>query len=401
MARRRPMEEAGSPVLISRVKLKNWRNFRDVEANLFDVTYLIGANATGKSNFLDAFRFLRDLTKLKGGGLQSAIAERHGLRKVRCLHARADPEVLLEIDLSDSAGDPLPAWRYKLGLKSEGHGANRTVISTESVVRFANGEAHLVLERPDHYDRDDRERLTQTSLENPQTNKDFRDIAAHFSDIVYFHLVPQLLKFGGDIGGWRPENDPFGQGFLERLGSVSEKTRTSRLKRIKSALERVVPQFEDLKFVRDEIGRPHLEANYKHYRPRGGWQREDQFSDGTLRLIALFWLLLESDELLLLEEPELSLNEEIVRQLPEIIGSARRSTKKRRGQIILSTHSSVLLENKGIDGRGVLRLERGNEGSRVVAPSEDELQLMDDGFSPAEVFFPKVHERVARNVALV
>lgn len=95
----------------------------------------------------------------------------------------------------------------------------------------------------------------------------------------------------------------------------TRKTRDSRLKKIGAALELAVPQFKELRFAPDKInGRPHLEAKYSHYRPNAGWQREEQFSDGTLRLLALLWVLLEGDSLLLLEEPELSLNDAIVRR---------------------------------------------------------------------------------------
>ncbi|WP_449370138.1 AAA family ATPase [Thiomonas sp.] len=44
---------------ITRLKLKNWRNFRAVDTPLSPRAYLIGANASGKSNLLDVFRFLR------------------------------------------------------------------------------------------------------------------------------------------------------------------------------------------------------------------------------------------------------------------------------------------------------------------------------------------------------
>jgi len=62
--------------------------------------------------------------------------------------------------------------------------------------------------------------------------------------------------------------------------------------------------------------------------PGAGWQREDQFSDGTLRLIGLFWALLEGDSPLLLEEPELSLNSAIIRKLPALIFRLQRQKKR-------------------------------------------------------------------------
>jgi hypothetical protein len=46
----------------------------------------------------------------------------------------------------------------------------------------------------------------------------------------------------------------------------------------------VVPEFEALGFEKDPVdGRPHLFADFKHWRPNAAKQRESQFSDGTLR----------------------------------------------------------------------------------------------------------------------
>ena len=70
-------------MLLKHIKLKNWRNFQTVDVALSDTTYILGANAAGKSNFLDVFRFLRDVSKREGGGLQKAILDRGGLSKLR------------------------------------------------------------------------------------------------------------------------------------------------------------------------------------------------------------------------------------------------------------------------------------------------------------------------------
>lgn len=388
-------------MLITKVKLTNWRNFADAEAPLRDVTYVIGANATGKSNFLDVFRFLRDVAKAQGGGLQKAISDRGGLSKLRCLHARRYPVVVIELHLSDTPDDPKPLWKYTLAFKSEGSGLNRPIVSSEEVVRLEKGKYENILMRPDSADKEDKERLTQTSLEQIQTNLRFRELADHFSGVTYLHLVPQLLKYGDFIGGKQLENDPFGQGLLERVAGTSEKTRNSRFSRIQRALSKAIPQFEELRFERDsKTGRPHLAAKYTHHRPLAGWQKEDQFSDGTLRLIALFWLLLEGDNLLLLEEPELSLNEEIIRQLPRLIDNLRRSTKRRRRQILISTHSQALLDNKAIDGRGVLWLERPKEGTKIRVPTREDLMAMSDGLSPADVLLPKSRPTLLNDLAL-
>lgn len=380
-------------MFITHLKLKNWRNFRKVEADVSDTTFVLGANASGKSNFLDVFRFLRDVCKTEGGGLQKAVSQRKGMSKLRCLHARREPEVGIDVTLEDTSG---VKWRYILEFKSEGKGAQRTIVSKEEVWK---GDVPLI-QRPDKDDNNDIARLTQTHLEQIQANAGFREIAEFFSEITYLHLVPQLLKFGDEIGGHRLEDDPFGQGFLERIARAQGRFRESRLKKIGDALRKAVPQFEAIEFEKDEItGRPHLKARYKHFRPNAGWQREDQFSDGTLRLIGLLWSLLEGDSLLLIEEPELSLNSAIVAEIPMMIHQVRKSAKRRR-QVIITTHSNALLENPGIDAGGVLVIEPGQDGSTIRGPSIVERNAIDDGFSIAETILPVTRPHTVTQLAL-
>lgn len=381
-------------MLITRVRLKNWRNFRVLDLPLREVTYVLGPNASGKSNLLDAFRFLRDLSKPKGGGLQAAVADRDGISKLRCLHARKDTEVVLDVEFSEQPDGPV-IWRYRLGFKPEGTGAQRIMVSAEQV--WHQGE--LLLDRPNSTDTADRVLLTQTHLEQIQANSKFRELVDFFGGTTYLHLVPQLLKFGEKIGGQRLEDDPFGQGFLERLAKTPERTRAARLGKINAALQHAVPQFKELRFSKDQLGHPHLEALYAHHRPNAGWQSEDQFSDGTLRLLGLLWALLDGNALLLLEEPEISLNDAIVKEIPLIIQRVQRDRKVRR-QIILSTHSGALLSNPGIDGRGVIVLESSPEGSnaRTLEPVEE--SALEAGFSVAEVVLPKTRPETASQLGL-
>ncbi len=386
-------------MIVTHLALKNWRNFRQIDVPLIDRTYLLGANASGKSNLLDVFRFLHDISKPQGGGLQKAIADRGGIHKLRCLHARRDPEVRIEVHLAEAREQRSPDWRYILGFKPEGKGAQRTLISIEQV--WGRGKSEPILDRPTASDKQDPMRLTQTALEQIQVNAEFRELASFFGQITYLHLVPQLLKFGDQIGGKRLEDDPFGQGFLERVARTPKKVRDSRLKRIGKALALAVPQFKELRFTQDKAsGRPHLEAMYTHYRPNAGWQREEQFSDGTLRLLGLLWVLAEGDSLLLLEEPELSLNDAIVREIPRLLERIQRDKKKRPRQVLISTHSEALLSNPGIDGRGVLLLEPDAEGTIVRPVNETETLSLRSGFSIAEVVLPKTHPKTVEQLAL-
>ncbi len=359
-----------------------------------EYSYVLGANASGKSNLLDVFKFLRDISNPQGGGLQKAISDRGGLKKLRCLHARRDPEVRIEVHLSTDFDSPVPEWQYKLAFKSEGKGAQRTLISEEEVI---DKETSLFL-RPDSQDKKDLVRLTQTNLEQIQTNADFREVPNFFSEITYLHLVPQFLKFGDNIGGQLLDGDPFGQGFLKSLANTTERIRSSRLKKIERALKFAVPQFEELQYVKDQVGRPHLQARYAHHRPNAGWQKEDQFSDGTLRLLGMLWSLLQNNSLLLLEEPELSLNNGIIEHIPAMMQRVQRESKRRR-QVIVTTHSEALLSNKGIDTRGIILLEPTQDGTKARHLNRPELDAVDAGLSVAEVALPKTKPEQATQLA--
>jgi predicted ATPase len=363
-------------------------NFQFIESiALADQVFVIGPNASGKSNFLDAFRFLRAVArpagvKPAGGGLQMAVGDRGGLSKLRCVNARTDTEVLIEMAVEDKPDEPL--WIYRLGFKGEGKANNRVVITQEKVFR---GEK-LLLDRPEPADEEDPERLTQTFLEQVNANVNFRELAHFFSEITYLHLVPQLLKFGDVIGGKVIDQDPFGQGLLQRIAAGGEQTRNARLRRIQAALESVVPQFKELRFTRDAVtGQPHIEANFAHWRPAGTWQREHQFSDGTLRLIGLLWALMDGNSLLLLEEPELSLNEEIVSKLPALIRKIQKQAKSPR-QVIVTTHSEALLSDSAIGSEAVVRFEPSKEGTGVAAPSKQEQIMLQSGLPVGQVLLP-------------
>ncbi len=382
---------------ISRLIAKNWRNFTDIDVSLQDIVYLVGPNASGKSNFLDIFRFLRDIVNPNGGGLQKAINERGGLKKVRCLAARRYTDVELHIELKKDLSDPEPTWIYHLSFQEDQLNKRRVRIVSEKVEHL--GKTKAVLSRPTDEDNADPERMTSTFLEQVNANKDFREIVACFDDTLYLHLVPQLLKFGNQLAVQRMESDPFGQDFLELVAGTPKPTRDSRLKRINDMLKNALPQFKELKFERDKItGTPHLKMLYVHWRKKGAWQSEDQFSDGTLRLIALLWTLMTSKKLILLEEPELSLHGPIVEQIPQLFYKTRASRKVAGGQIIVSTHSERLLSDKSLDASSFLIIRPGEKGeaSRIEALSEDDRAAIASGMSPATIVFAKTEPTVKR-----
>ena len=369
-------------MFVSHLKVRNWRNFPRIDVDLHHRQFAVGPNASGKSNLMDVFRFLRDIAKIEGGGLQKAVADRGGMTKIRNLSARRDPDLAIEVRFSDPMSGR-ETWRYELGLKQQARGYRHTLIAHERVCR----NKMVILDRPNEDDHEDILRLTQTYLEQIAANREFRDIARFFQTITYHHMVPALLRHTDLIRGQVLEGDPYGQYFLEKVARETERTRKARLSRIEQVLKVVVPRLEQLEFIRDrETGRPHLQALYAHWRPRAGIQREDQFSDGTLRLIGMLWALFEGNSLLMLEEPELFLHAGIVNRLAALILRIQRNTGR---QILISTHSAVLLSDPDIKQEEVLLLKPIAEGTEVVTSGnvKDALFFLERDVNEDQVMF--------------
>ncbi len=369
---------------LTHLTLGNWRNFKSADLEVGQRLLILGPNASGKSNLLDALRFLRHIAT-PGGGFQDAVTSRGGLSRVRCLAARNYQGGKVETSIRLGDRDAPAAWSYRLQFGQETRGRRRPIIK-EEVVEL-NGD--VILQRPDDQDRADPERLTQTFLEQVNTNQDFRAIPEFLRSIRYLHLVPQILRTPQLHN--RRADDPYGSDFLLRVARTSDARQHKLLNRISNALKAAVPQLDHLALVRDEEGRWHLEARYAHWRPQGARQNEQDFSDGTLRLIALLWSLLEGGRNagpLLLEEPELSLNTSIVRQLPSIIS---RLAGAGGPQVLFSTHSEEILRDPGLGLDEAVVLIPDAEGTRALSAAsvDGATELMEAGLSLAEIVGPR------------
>jgi len=365
---------------ITRLRLINWRNFREVDIRLAKRVFIVGPNASGKSNLLDALRFLRELV-LPGGGLQAAVngGKRGGLSKLRCLHARKPSYVEINVDLGTDAHPE--TWGYRVRFAHTGKGTASLLSVIEEELRSSN-EIRLS-QRPDH--PSDPMEWTQTQIEQVSKNQPYREIVAFFQSIRYLHIVPQIVR---DLHRARlDEEDPYGGDLLRRMSDTQERVSTSRLRRISEALQIAVPQFTGLELGKDKDGHPHLYASYSHWRPNATKQGEETFSDGTLRLIGFLWSITEAGGPLLLEEPELSLHDTVIAQLPAIIARMQRSSGR---QVIATTHSQALLDADGIGLHEVHRLIVDENGTRIITAVDDPAvrPLVEQGAHVGEVIVP-------------
>ena len=372
-------------MIVTRIELENWKNFHKCDIRLSERCFVVGANASGKSNFLDVFRFLRDITRM-GGGLQAAVAARGGMKKIRCLAARTKSYISIAVTLAETA-DAEMEWCYKLVFKHTGGGIrkNEVTIIKEEVIH----KGKVIKTRSEQDKNEDSETLKYTHLEQPTVNKEFRELKAFFDNIQYLNVVPQLVRESGSLLLSNDKEDYFGRNFIRRLSRLNEKTRAAYFKRINEVLRIAVPQLENLSLVTDEMGVPHLEAKYIHWRAAGSKQQEDQFSDGTLRLIGFLFALIDSPGLTLLEEPETNLHSAIVAQFPEFIAKMQRTRKEMR-QVILTTHSFDILSNEGIAGDEVVVLTNTPEGTELsnIEDIEQIKSMLKAGFTVADAVLP-------------
>lgn len=352
--------------------------------------FLIGPNASGKSNFLDALLFLRDVAQYK---LEHAVALRGGMKSIRYINARQHPDITIALTIDD-------AWKYELTFGTE-KGKQVPIVIREIVKQRTEGKWKRILFRPNEEDKNDPLRRTQTALEQINSNMNFRELFDFFTSIQYRHILPQLVREPKAFSPAPVLNDPFGRDLVFSIAKTSEKIRKSRLAKINLALKAAVPSFEDLQVVRDSDGLPHLQVKYSHWRPQGAKQRENVFSDGTLRLIALLWALLDADGPLLLEEPELSLHDGVVALLPGIFARIDKVRKKKVRQIFVTTHSTSLLSDPGIGSNEVIRLEPGREGVLVRCADEQESKLMQQGLTVADVMLPKTRPEDLQQLSLI
>lgn len=345
----KPMASAGQSLRFTRILLKNWRSFARGYAELGRRVFLAGPASAGKTNFLDAFRFLGELAT-PSVGLQEAVQRRGGVRRLRCLAARKDSQMGLLVHAGTSA-QPLE-WEYEIDLGSDVQG--RPVVQRERLRR----RRETVWERPDASDAADPDRLYCSMLEGGMGSRPAREFAAFASRTRLLNPAPALMRGAAGFDA----NPELGGDILEAMAATPEKSRKARLRAILNELQAAAPLLSKLESHRDGRGKAHLRARFEHWRAHGAWHNEAQLSDGVLRLTGILWEVLSGTGTLLLEEPEASLHDSFVRQIPQMLSRTARRTGR---QVLIATHSAALLEDSGVVPSEVLLVSADCEGSAL------------------------------------
>lgn len=137
------MTAAKQPVpFVERVRIENFRSIESCNVELSPLTVLVGLNAAGKSNFLDALRFVVDAL---GNGIQAAVRNRSGVTAV-WRERSTDKPLLIELSLrlADKHGDPVghaAVYGFKLGYTEN---LRQPVVVLDEWFRVANRDGSQV-----------------------------------------------------------------------------------------------------------------------------------------------------------------------------------------------------------------------------------------------------------------
>ena len=375
-------------MLIHSLHLKNVLSFRDAEIALAPLNIVIGPNASGKSNLIEAVSLLQavpdDLAKffrINGpildwiwkGGTESGTTP--PLAEITAVFD--NPEGMHEADRQLT-------YVLRLGANNE-----RLQVVVEKLENIKPYEPHQ--SRPYYYfsvengygrisyrkshdngGYNDQVEIPDPTRLNPDNFDPSRSVMSQIRDPVNFPVLTRTSRrlstmrlyrnwsVGRDSPARKPQATDDDVAFLDEdfknLALVVNDLQTRGLEsRIDLNLNRFYQAYDSLR-PRVYGGTIQLAANEAGMRSAIPATR---LSDGTMRFIALLTILCHPrpPELICIEEPELAMHPDVMPLLADLLRSA-----SERAQVIVTTHSPDLVDQFTGDPEAVVVCERGFDG---------------------------------------
>lgn len=381
-------------IFIDRVTLTNYKSIGHCSVPLGPLNFLVGPNGSGKSNFLDALRFVADALN---GSLDQALRERGGIDEVR-RRSSGHPthfQIAVRFVLPDGLRG---RYHFKIGALP-----NKGFQVTNEECRVATpsgGEAHYHVESgelraspPELPPPSYRDRL---HLGLAAGLPAFRPLFDALSQMGFYNLNPEVIRDAQipDTGEILRRD---GSNLASVLGRIQEEDKQG-YEDILALLACIVPgvkRVETKQVGKKEI----LEFRQKVGRNKNPWYfTADSMSDGTLRALGLLTALHQctpkgtaSMPLVGIEEPENAVHPGAAQVLRDAFNQASRHT-----QVIATSHSPELLDDKGVSPDSVLAVHIEN-GETVIGPLKDadKQAVRDRLFTVGELMRSKVFEPAA------
>lgn len=327
--------------MITRVRVKNFRSFADVDIQLGSLNVLVGRNGVGKSAFLDILRFVRDCLRV---GLETAIDERHGVIALRRWAPRKPYNV--EITLNVEQGKFWGEYSFVITSGQQGTYRRGRESCTVGMLNDGSDDAFEIkgnewVKLPDRFTQR-RDRLDRLVGSDALVLPSIAVLSPRFSKLrqsltgSFYSIFPNTLRVPQ-----KPSNEKLLSDHGENLASIVRRLQKNkyRFNKLLSALARVVDGVTDLR-VRQVGG--YLVTELKHSDlGSSAWFELNQESDGTLRLLGMLVALYQyqpNRTLIALEEPENALHPGALAVLSDVLYEA-----SRQHQIIVTTQSPDLI----------------------------------------------------------
>ena len=299
------------------------------EIPLGDVTVLLGANGSGKSNLVSFFKLLNFMTT---GALQEYVG-REGVSQLLFYGSKVTESILFNLHFSSESAEDTYNVRLSYGLP------DRLFVSGEKVTFHKKGH-----DSPQEYDLKKGGDETGLSKDSRQTSKIVHGLLSGIRT-YQFHDTSDTAKIKdrGYVDDARYLRSDAGNlaAFLKMLKEHSEYARYYN--RIVRHIQRVMPQFGDFSLEPLPGNDRYTRLNWSDSTKRDYLFGPDQISDGSLRFMALTTLFMQPPALLpkviVVDEPELGLHPAAV---VELAGMIKRASKD--SQIVLATQSTRLVD---------------------------------------------------------
>lgn len=396
---------------ISRIEIKNFKSFENVNVDLNDFNVLVGASASGKSNFIEAFQFLKDISDDFEKGINA-----HGGLFFQNLNLKSDTPSCIKVTFRNNDSfitRVIPDSDFKIQYNS---------IEYELCINFKDNSQELINENVKfnfNICRDDKKIYENTLV---LLNKNWQVTASFECEEKYIdleHFVPKsLLNIVNDNLSEKHEliiNTPLSSipitwanyfksinyyDFDPKFCRLDDGTGKAKLTELGQNLPRVLEQIlnDDEKQRRylnlvsillpyiENIDVISLEDNRRMFRLSEKYNKSPVLSpfvsDGTMNILALISALyFESGDIILIEEPERNIHPALFIQL---VGMTKEVSQNK--QIILTTHSPEILNY--CDLNDIHLISRDNDGfSKVSKPVDNnEIKVFIDELGIGQVF---------------
>jgi predicted ATPase len=330
-----------------RFEARNYKSLADVVLPLRGLTILVGRNGSGKSNVVDALRFISDALRVN---LDHALRERGGVEEVRRRASRRPPNFRLSLRLEPSAYyefEIAPVW-----------GRGYEVLREEARVdnHYYKVESGSISEASRSFSA--KPSSQDLFLRSLTAEPGFGELYAALVGIATYNPNPAAIRELQD-----PDPYPLLRRDGRNLPSILAQLSKDRRERVQTYLETLVPGIKGVE--RKSLGPKETLQFRQEWDNKSNWRfYAYSMSDGTLRLLALLVAIFQVEpSLVAVEEPEVALHPGAARGLTEALLEAAEERP-----ILIATHSADVLDNSSIDPDQVFVVEMIRGRTHLYSP---------------------------------